>query len=89
MGVFGTILGGALGSGAGRFFGGDAGQQAGGIAGGALGGLLPFKKGGKVPGKIGKPKRILAHGGEWVLPVGVPPTKAQKKKIADLRRKNK
>jgi hypothetical protein len=88
MGVFGNLIGSGLGSVAGRYFGGnDASQNAGGTIGGALGGLLPFRRGGKVPGAKGKPRAILAHGGEWVLPVSVKPTKAQKAKISALRRK--
>jgi hypothetical protein len=87
MGVFGNLIGSGLGSVGGQYFGGDRGRDAGGVIGGALGGLLPFRKGGKVPGAKGKPRAILAHGGEWVLPVSVKPTKAQKAKISALRRK--
>jgi hypothetical protein len=82
MGVFGNLLGQAVGRAVAGKVGGkksaDVGQQVGGMA----GNLLPFKKGGKVPGKKGAPKMILAHGGEYVLPVGVKPTKAQKAKVA-------
>jgi len=56
MGVFGSAAGGAIGSVAGRI----------------LGGMLPFKKGGKVPGKKGAPRRILAHGGEVIVPNTLP-----------------
>ena len=45
-----------------------------------------------VPGKRGKPIKILAHGGEFILPVGVPPNKTQRKAVAKRKakaRKNK
>ena len=88
MGVFGEILGNAVGAGAGQYFGGDRGRNVGGTVGGALGGLLPFKKGGRIKGgKKGTPKPILAHVGEYVLPVGVKPTKAQLKAVANRHRK--
>lgn len=76
MGLFGNILGtiaGGLGS---KFLpikGVDGAQ-----VGGSLGSLLPFKKGGRVK----KTGPIYAHKGEFVLPVGVAPTKAQKAKVA-------
>ena len=44
--------------------------------------LLGFKKGGKVPGAKGKPKIAIIHGGEYILPIGVKPTKAQKSAVA-------
>jgi len=49
--------------------------------------LLGFKKGGRVPGKRGKPKIAVIHGGEFILPVGVAPTKAQKSAVAKKQRK--
>lgn len=76
MGLFGNLLGtiaGGLGS---KFIpikGIDGGE-----VGGSLGSLLPFKKGGRVK----KTGPIYAHAGEFVLPKGVPPTKAQKAKVA-------
>ena len=92
MGLIGSQigkgLGGLLGEAAGKHYGGDKGGSLGrhiGEYGGELvGNLLPFKNGGKVPGKKGKPRMILAHGGETVLPVGVKPTAAQKKAIKML-----
>jgi hypothetical protein len=66
---------------------GSFGQELGSVAGGALGAMLPFKKGGRVPGKKGAAKKIIAHGGEYVLPVGVKPTKAQKAAVAKLHKK--
>lgn len=45
--------------------------------------IQSLKSGGKVTGKkMGSPKMIKAHVGEYVLPVGVKPTVAQKKAIA-------
>lgn len=81
MGLIGGLLGQAGGAFLGGALGGKTGAQAGQSIGGTLGNLLPFKKGGKVPGAKGKPRAILAHGGETVLPVGVAPTKAQVKAI--------
>jgi hypothetical protein len=47
--------------------------------------LLAFKTGGRVPGKKGKAIKIVAHSGEYILPLNVKPTKAQKAVV----RKNK
>ena len=44
--------------------------------------MLAFRNGGKVPGKKNKAKMAVVHGGEYVLPVGVKPTVAQKKAVA-------
>lgn len=93
MGIVGAIGGEMLGNYSGQRFGEQVFGGAGvgsdmmGIAGGALGAaggvLLPFKTGGRVPGKrLGAPKKILAHTGEYVLPVGVRPTQAQRKAVA-------
>ena len=87
MGIFGNILGGAIGQAGGQYFGGDRGRDVGGTVGGALGGLLPFKKGGRITGPKGKPRVILAHGGEYVLPVGVKPTKKQITEVAKRHKK--
>jgi hypothetical protein len=65
--------------------GGVLGKAAGTYALEAAPALLAFKTGGRVPGKKGKSIKILAHGGEYVLPVNVKPTKAQKAVV----RKNK
>ncbi len=84
MAVIGNLLGQAAGHAIGKKFGNaKAGQS----VGGAIGGVLPFKKGGKVPGKKNSPKMILAHGGEYVLPVSVKPTKAQKAAVKKLKMK--
>lgn len=84
--AIGGEAGGALGGLIGRKLGGRGGASAGAnigrVAGGLAGTLLPFKKGGMVGGKKGKPVPALLHGGEYVLPVGVKPTKAQKAKVA-------
>ena len=50
----------------------------GGAVGVALGGLPGFKNGGRVK-RTGK---ALIHKGEYILPVGVAPTEAQKAKVA-------
>ena len=76
---------------------GNMTKAAGGAAGAVLGkaagtalleaapALLAFKTGGRVGGKKGKAIKIIAHGGEYVLPVNVKPTKHQKAVV----RKNK
>ena len=81
MGLFGNLLGQGVGALAGGYFGGDQGRSTGQSVGGQLGNLLPFAKGGRVPGPRGKARKIMAHGGEVVFPVGVSPTKAQKRAI--------
>ena len=95
MGPVGATIGAAGGSMAGRalakkYLGNDYADQSA-IIGGALGGLggalLPFKTGGKIPGRKNKPKIILAHGGEWVLPVSVAPTKNQRNQIEKIKKK--
>ena len=88
MAVIGSVIGQELGGFLGKKIGGRAGSNIGRAVGWVGGGLLPFKKWGKVPGKKGAPKLILAHGGEYVLPIGVKPTKAQKAKVAK-RKANK
>jgi hypothetical protein len=93
-GELGKFGGSALGSAVGSYFGGskgaELGRNIGGHAGGILGGeLIPFRTGGRVPGPRGKPRKILAHGQEYILPAGVKPTKAQKKAVAKRRRKAK
>jgi hypothetical protein len=79
MGMFGNLLGKVGGSLLGGLFGD---KQTGGEIGSALGSFLPFKKGGKVPGAKDKPVKAILHGGEYVLPAGVKPTKAQMKAVA-------
>lgn len=76
MGPIGSSLGGLLGNIGSAILpipginGGDLGTF--------LGGLFGFKHGGRVL-KTGK---ALVHKGEYVLPVGVKPTKAQKAAVA-------
>ena len=89
------VLGGAIGSEAGSFLGsklgglaGKKGAQAGAnigrVAGGLAGGAFPmFKKGGKVK----KTGLAVVHKGEYVLPKGVKPTKAQKARVAKKKAK--
>lgn len=84
MGIFGKILGTALGS---------IGSQLlpvkginGGEVGGLLGGLAPFKTG----GAVGKRNRaIYVHKNEYVLPANAKPTKAQKAIVARNKRNAK
>jgi uncharacterized protein YcfJ len=93
MGIFGNIVGKSLGKVAGGIagglIGGKKGRKIGASLGGELGGvagatLTPYKKGGKVP----KTGAALLHKGEYVLPAGVAPTKAQKKAVAKGKRGN-
>lgn len=51
--------------------------------------LLAFKNGGRVGGKKGKAIKIIAHGGEYVLPLNVKPTKAQKAVVRKNKSKKK
>lgn len=84
MGLFGNILGKAAGSALGGMIGGKKGRAIGGELGGAAGSLAPgFKNGGRVK-RTGK---ALVHKGEFVLPRGVAPTKAQKAKVAKRKAK--
>ena len=102
MGLFGSAIGSSLGSlagsEAGNFIGRKshnklAGKITGGVlssvgkvAGGIGGALLPFKHGGKVMAPKNKPVPAILHGQEYVLPVGIKPTKAQVKAVAMLKR---
>ena len=86
MGFFGNLLGEVGGGLVGGLIGGDKGKAVGSNIGGELGGLIPFKKG----GAIGKRNvKALLHAGEYVLPAGVKPTKAQKKAVADKKKKGR
>lgn len=86
MGFFGNLLGEVGGGLVGGLIGGDKGKAVGSNIGGELGGLIPFKKGGAV-GK--RNVKALLHAGEYVLPAGVKPTKAQKKAVADKKKKGR
>ena len=48
-----------------------------------------FRNGGTVKGKKGKGRLAVVHGGEFVLPVGVKPTVAQKKEVAKRKARAK
>ncbi len=48
-----------------------------------------FRTGGRVAGKNGKAKIAQLHAGEYVLPIGVKPTVAQKKAVAKRKAKTK
>ena len=96
MGVLGQSLGSSAGHMLGTYIGKRLGDDYKGSAasigsavGGFAGGLLPFKNGGKVPGPRGKPKVILAHSGEWVLPIGVKPTNRQQSAIEKKKKVKK
>lgn len=89
MGIIGRGLGRIVGRGLGSLAGESLGKYTGidsqkgagigdEIGGSILGALIPFKKGGKVK----KTGPIYAHKGEYVLPKGVKPTKAQLKAVA-------
>lgn len=85
MGLFGNLLG-TIAGGIGSKFMPLPGVD-GAAIGGTVGGLLPFRKGGRIPGRRGKARLIVAHNGEFILPLGVAPTKAQKAAVARRRRK--
>ena len=56
----------------------NVGSRVGRLAGGAIGGFLsPFSRGGRVPRAKNHRFPALLHGQEYVLPVGIKPTKAQ------------
>ena len=79
----GGIAGAGIGSSIGKKLGGKTGAKIGGdigkISGAALGAAFPyFKKGGPVK----KTGLAVVHSGEYVLPKGVKPTKAQKAAVA-------
>jgi len=89
----GHSIGQEVGGGLGKALGGKRGESAGRNIGGSLGSVaaplgavaLGFKHGGQVPGKKGRPVKAVVHGGEYVLPVGVKPTAAQKKAVSKIK----
>lgn len=92
MGIFGNIigksLGGVAGGIAGGFVGGKKGRKIGSKLGSDLGGtagalLTPYKMG----GRVNKTEPALVHKGEFVLPAGVKPTKAQMSAVAKGKKK--
>ena len=84
MGLIGSQLGGIAGQALGRRYGGNVGGQIGKIAGTAAGMAFPYFKNG---GKVKKTGLAKVHKGEYVLPVGVKPTKAQKSAVAKKHKK--
>jgi hypothetical protein len=80
----GSALGGLIGKKLGGRGGAGAGRNIGRVVGGLAGGAFPlFKKG----GKVNKTGLAVVHKGEYVLPAGVKPTKAQKAKVAKKKAK--
>ena len=55
------------------------------VAGDIATGALLLKTGGRVPGKKNKAVRAIVHGGEYMLPVGVKPTKKQVEQVKKLK----
>lgn len=96
LGGLGKAIGSELGGGFGKMLGGKRGESAGRSIGGELGKIggevaplaLAFKNGGRVPGKLHKPVKAVVHSGEYILPVGVKPTKAQVKAVAAKKAKD-
>ena len=68
----------------------DTAKGIGSAVGGAAGTAFePFKHGGPVKGKKGAPRKIVAHGGEYVLPANAKPTAAQKRIVAKNKKMSK
>ena len=94
MGLLGSQIGGYAGAGLGeaigKKFGGSIGQEAGKNIGRAIGtaagAALPYFKNG---GQVKKTGAAYVHKGEYVLPVGVKPTKAQKAAVARMKKGKK
>jgi hypothetical protein len=59
------------------------------VAGDLAMGALLLKTGGRVPGKKNKAIKAIVHGGEFMLPVGVKPTKKQVEQVKKLKLKAK
>ena len=83
-----------------REFGKGVGKVLGGAAGAAIisaapyvadaaPALLAFRTGGRIPGKKGKAIKVIAHSGEYILPLNVKPTKAQKAGVRKYKSKKK
>ena len=88
MGMIGSAVGSFAGGKIGNHFGGKTGKKIGSIVGSVAGGLLPYKTGGIVKGtKKGKAVQIIAHTGEYILPIGVKPTKHQKAQVAKRKKR--
>ena len=88
MGMIGAAVGNFAGGALGAKLGGKGGKKIGSAIGSVAGGFLsPYKTGGMVKGKKGKAVQILAHGHEYILPIGVKPTKAQKAQVAKRKKR--
>lgn len=85
--ALGKMIGGKQGAKIGASLGKMGGKAVSGLVAKETG--LKFKTGGRVPGKKGAPKKAVVHGGEYVLPIGVKPTKAQKSAVAKRKAKAK
>lgn len=86
--ALGQAIGGAAGNAFGKFtgIGAKEGQGIGGNVGAdILDFLIPFKQGGRVK----RTMKAMLHKGEYVLPRGVKPTKAQMKAVAKKRKGRK
>lgn len=81
MGIFGSAGASTLG----KAIGGKKFGDVLGTIGGVLGSFLPFEEGGDVPYDT----KAILHKGEFVLPKGVKPTKAQRKAVKKGKAKNK
>lgn len=84
---FGSLLGGLAGSIGSKLI--PIPGIDGGALGSYLGSLSGFKNGGTVGGPRGRGKVILAHSGEFVLPLNAKPTKRQRAIVAANKRKGK
>ena len=89
MGMIGAAIGNFAGGALGGKLGGKGGKKIGSAIGSVAGGFLsPYKNGGVVKGpKKGKAVQIIAHSGEYILPIGVKPTKAQKAQVAKRKKR--
>ena len=89
MGMIGAAIGNFAGGALGGKLGGKGGKKIGSAIGSVAGGFLsPYKNGGVVKGpKKGKAVKIIAHTGEYILPIGVKPTKAQKAQVAKRKKR--
>ena len=89
MGMIGAAIGNFAGGALGAKLGGKGGKKIGSAIGSVAGGFLsPYKNGGMVKGpKKGKAIQIIAHTGEYILPIGVKPTKAQKAQVAKRKKR--
>ncbi len=90
MGLLGGLIGHSLGRGLAKAL--HLPKNIGGVVGGGLGATLePFKNGGYVGKgkKKGSPIPILAHAGEFVVPLNGKVTKKQKKIVAKNKKAKK